>query len=65
MISSDFWKGEAALFEVQYKQTELGPYPSTTVFKAEKASNGFVAYVATSQVRVDGSVKIAVGETVV
>ena len=41
VISSDFWNGElAALFEVQNKHTDTGPYPSFTSFNAEKLSNG-------------------------
>ena len=67
MISTDFWKGEfvAALFDVQYKQTELGPYPSTTLFKVKNESNGWAEPDPESQISVVGSVKIAVGVTVV
>ena len=67
VMSSDFWNGElvAALFDVQYKHTELGPYPSITLFKAENPSNGWAVADAESQVSVAGSVKIAVGVTVV
>ena len=67
VMSIDFSNGEliAALFDVQYKHTELGPYPSITLSKAEKVSNGWEVPEAESQVSVAGSVKMAVGVTVV
>ena len=67
VMSSDFWNGEfvAALFEVQDKQTETGPYPSTTLSKAKNASNGWAVPKLESHVSVAGSVKMAVGVTVV
>ena len=60
-MSSDFWKSADAWFDEQDKHTVVGPYPSITLFKADK-SNGWVAPDAMSHVRVAGSVKIAVEE---
>ena len=65
-MSSDFWNGEfvAALFDVHDKQTGFVTYPSTTLFNAD-STNGSAEPEAISQINVDGSVKIAVGVTVV
>ena len=65
-MSSDFWNGDvAAWFDVQYKQTACGPYPSITLSNAENPSNGWAVPDPESHVSVAGSVKMAVGVTVV
>ena len=60
-IVNSLYQGDAALFEVQYKQTFKGPQPAGVSAFALKASNGLgtAATGSVSQVKVSGSLKLA------